>query len=123
MSHKSVLQSDESVARECPTAFSKSVSYTSVKKCLGDCFRVRVAFGFVGILYVLLGVGILVDPFRRSPKKKPEVAKQIQTSFVRHSQSHTTSKLQDPPNAKRRIAPCSVNIHRISAMESDMLIN
>ena len=43
VSCKSVPQSDESVARECPTrAFYKSVSYKSVKKCLGVCFRVRV---------------------------------------------------------------------------------
>ena len=49
VSCKSVLQdfstrvSDKSGRQECPTrAFYKSVSYKSVKKCVGACFRVRV---------------------------------------------------------------------------------
>ena len=58
VSYKSVPQSDESVARECPTrAFYKSVSYKSVKKCLGVRFRVRVCIRVCGFhLFFLFAI-------------------------------------------------------------------
>ena len=56
VSDKSVLQSDESVARECPTrAFYRSVSCKGVETCLGVCFWVCVCIRLRGfhLFYML----------------------------------------------------------------------
>ena len=57
VSYKSVPQSDESVARECPTrAFYNSVSYKGVQMFGAIVFEHVFAFGFVHMCFFMMFV-------------------------------------------------------------------
>ena len=77
VSCKSVPQSDESLAQECPTrVFYKSVSYKTVKKCLGVSLSVRVCIRIRGFHLVFWGCMIwwmwIFLRFGKSPKLRED---------------------------------------------------